>query len=143
MSIPPCVTAVARRRPRSFCRKCRWQLTPKHAYTFDPTKSERANCAAVQAECGNISGNELTSNSSGNTRSQSSQLAEPLWTDPGLKSGISVRKLISNQKKKKKRKQGMSYQTLSQNPCMREKSHHHHHSKHSAYISALIVFPFD
>ena len=33
-------------------------------------------------------GNELTRNSSGNTRSQSSQLAEPLWTDPGVKSGI-------------------------------------------------------
>ena len=30
-----------------------------------------------------------------NTRSQSSQLAEPLWTDPGLKSGISMRELIS------------------------------------------------
>ena len=29
----------------------------------------------------------------------SSQLAEPLWTDPGLKSGISVRKLISTLKK--------------------------------------------
>ena len=29
------------------------------------------------------------------TLSQSSQLAEPLWTDPGLKSGISVRELIS------------------------------------------------
>ena len=26
---------------------------------------------------------------------QSSQLAEPLWTDPGLKSGIGVRELIS------------------------------------------------
>ena len=32
----------------------------------------------------------------------SSQLAEPLRIDPGLKSGICVRKLISNQKKKKK-----------------------------------------
>ena len=29
--------------------------------------------------------NELTRNSLGNTRPQSSQLAEPLWTDPGLK----------------------------------------------------------
>ena len=37
----------------------------------------------------------------GNTRSHSSQLAEPLWTDPGLKSGISVRQLISTLKKKK------------------------------------------
>ena len=46
--------------------------------------------------------NELTRNSSGNTPSQSSQLAEPLWTDPGLKRGISVHKLISTLKKKKK-----------------------------------------
>ena len=35
------------------------------------------------------------SQSSGNTRSQSSQFAEPLWTDPDLKSGISVSDLIS------------------------------------------------
>ena len=42
-----------------------------------------------------LSGNELTRNSSGNTRPQSSQFAEPLWTDPGLKSGISVLELIS------------------------------------------------
>ena len=34
---------------------------------------------------------------------QSSQLAEPLWNDPGLKSGISVRELISTLKKKKKK----------------------------------------
>ena len=50
---------------------------------------------SVQAECGNLSGNELTLNSSGNTQSQSSQLAEPLWTKPGLESGISLRELIS------------------------------------------------
>ena len=30
------------------------------------------------------------------------QLAEPLWTDPGLKGGISVRELISNKKSFKK-----------------------------------------
>ena len=64
-------------------------------------KSEWADYAAVHAECGNLSGNELTRNTSGNTRSQSSQLAEPLWTDPGLKSGISLRELISTFKKKK------------------------------------------
>ena len=33
---------------------------------------------------------------------QSSQLAEPLWTDPGVKSGTSVRELIFPVKKKKK-----------------------------------------
>ena len=30
----PCVTAVAHKRPRSFCQKCRWQVTAKHAYTL-------------------------------------------------------------------------------------------------------------
>ena len=30
----PCVTAVTRKRPRSFCQKCRWQVTAKHAYTL-------------------------------------------------------------------------------------------------------------
>ena len=45
--------------------------------------------------------NELTRNLSGNIRLQSSQLADPLWTDPGIKSEISVRELISASKKKK------------------------------------------
>ena len=35
---------------------------------------------------------------SGNNRPHLSQLAEPLWTDPGIKSGISVRELISTLK---------------------------------------------
>ena len=74
----PRVTAMARKRPRSYCQKGRWQVTPKHAYTLDPSKSEWADYAAVRAEYGNLSGNKLTRNSSGNTRLQSSQLAEPL-----------------------------------------------------------------
>ena len=48
--------------------------------------------------------NELTRNSSGNSRPHSSQLVEPLWNTPGLKSGISVRDLISTSKKKKKKR---------------------------------------
>ena len=32
--ISPRVTALARKRPRSFCQKCTWQLTAKHAYTL-------------------------------------------------------------------------------------------------------------
>ena len=51
---------------------------------------------------GILSGHELTRNLSGNIRPQSSQRAEPLWTDPGIKSGISVRELVSTSKKKKK-----------------------------------------
>ena len=46
--------------------------------------------------------NELTRNLSGNIRPQSSQPAELLWTDPGMQSGIIVRKLISTSKERKK-----------------------------------------
>ena len=45
----PRVTAVARKRPRSFYQKCRWQVTLKHAHTLDPTKSKWADYAAVRA----------------------------------------------------------------------------------------------
>ena len=49
VSVPPPVTAVAHKRHRPFCQKCRWQFTPKHAYTLDQKKSEWADYAAVQA----------------------------------------------------------------------------------------------
>ena len=81
--------------------KCRWQVPPKQTYTPDPVKSDWADHAAVQAKCGNLSGKELTRNLSGNILPQSSQLTEPLSTDPGIKSEISVRELISTSKKKK------------------------------------------
>ena len=48
-------------------------------------------------------------------KSQSSQLAEPLWTDPGLESEISVRELIPIKTKQKKRGRGMNRRTFSQN----------------------------
>ena len=41
----------------------------------------------------------------GNIWPQSSQLAELLWTDPGIKSEISASKLTSTSKKKKKKAQ--------------------------------------
>ena len=46
---------------------------------------------------GTCQGNELTRNSSGSPRSQSSQIAEPVWTDPNpnLKNGIVARKVVS------------------------------------------------
>ena len=40
--------------------------------------------SAVQAHCGNLQRNEFTRNWSQKARSQSYQLAEPLWTDPGV-----------------------------------------------------------
>ena len=65
-----------------------------------------ADYATVQAQYGNLSGNKLTRSLSGNTWPQSSQLAEPLWTDPGLKCGICVCELISTIKKEKEKRAG-------------------------------------
>ena len=45
VSAPPRVTAVACKSLRPFCQKCRWNVTPEHTYTLDPTKSEWAGCA--------------------------------------------------------------------------------------------------
>ena len=62
-------------------------------------------------------GNELAHSSSGNTRPHSSQLAEPLWTDPGLKKerhwcawAVSTFKKIKNTGR-----WGMIHQTFPQN----------------------------
>ena len=49
---------------------------------------------------GTYQGNKLMHKSSGNTSPKSSQLAKPLWTDPGLKNEIDVCELISTMKKK-------------------------------------------
>ena len=122
----PRVTAVARKRPWSFCQKCRSQVTSKHAFTPNPTKSEWADYAAVQTECGNPIRKRAHTQLAGNTRSPSSQLAEPLWTDHGLKSRINLPELISTLKIKRRR--GMNGQTFCQNPLKREKSHHYHHT---------------
>ena len=76
-------------------------------------KSQWADYATVQAQYGNLSGNELTCSLSGNIQPQSSQLAEPLWTDPGIENGISVHELISISKKKRQEKSEYSPQILT------------------------------
>ena len=59
-------------------------------------------------------------NLSGDIRSQSSQLAGPLWTDRGIKSELSVRELISTSKREEKKgRRGMISQTFSQTPGKR------------------------
>ena len=59
------------------------------------------------------------------TLGHNSHLTEPLWTDPGLKNGISVRELISTLKKKKKKKKhrrGINCWTISQILACKEKA---------------------
>ena len=59
------VTAVARKRPRSFCQKCRCQVTGKHAYTFDPKRLEGLTMLSrYSAE--SYQENEITRNLLGN-----------------------------------------------------------------------------
>ena len=58
---------------------------------------------------------------SGNIWPQLSQHAEPLWTDPGIKSGISGHELISTSKSRR----AMNGRTFSPNPRKRGKSHCH------------------
>ena len=64
-------------------------------------------------------------NSSGNARSQSPQLAQPLWTNPCLQFGISVLELISRKKEKKKEEKSargwVNYRTFPPNPRKRGK----------------------
>ena len=71
-------------------------------------------------------GNKVTCNSSGNTWPQLSQLAEPLLTTPGIRSGISVHNLISTnkkgEKKRKKRKKEMHHQTFTPKSLQKEKA---------------------
>ena len=55
VSVPPRVNTVARKRPRSFCHRYKWYVTPNHAYVLDPTKSEWDDYA-VRAKFGNALG---------------------------------------------------------------------------------------
>ena len=73
---------------------------------------------------------KLTRNSLGNTRLQSSQLAKPLWTDPGLKSEISVRELISTLKNKKAQVGNEWSNILHKSSHLRKSHHHHHHHQY-------------
>ena len=114
-----CITAMACKRPRSICQKGKWHVTPKHAYTLDPM-----NLGWVDYAVQTCLWNKPTRNSSVNAHSQSSQLAEPLWTDSGLKSWICVHKSWSPLKKKNAQT-GNDLSTFPPNPRMPRKGHHH------------------
>ena len=81
------------------------RLDPQQLYILDPNEVGGTGLTILPRQrLGTGQGNELTRNSSRNARPQSSQLAEPLWTDPGIKSGISVHELISTSKAKQKKR---------------------------------------
>ena len=69
---------------------------------FDPHYQEGQSGLTIltRQSVGTYRGNELTSNWSVKTHSQSFQLAERLGTDPNMKHGISAHKVIFTVKKK-------------------------------------------
>ena len=89
----PCVATVAHKRPWSFCQKFRWQVTSKHI----PLTQRSLSGLIMPLSRHSVGTYRETSSQATHrgTLTHSSQLAEPLWTDPGLKSGIRVHKLIS------------------------------------------------
>ena len=94
VSVPHCVTAVTHERSRSFYKSAGGVL---HLKTLTPlTKRSWSGLTMLSIHSvGTYQGNEVTRNSLGYRCPQSSQLAEPLWTDPGVKCGISMLELIS------------------------------------------------
>ena len=81
-----------------------WQVTPEHAYTHDPMKSELTMSLSKHG-VGTYPETSSHATCQG-TSGQSSPLTEPLWTDPGLKRGISASELISTSKNKTKNSVG-------------------------------------
>ena len=71
-------------------------------------------------------GYERTHESSVNACPQSSQFTDPLWTDPGLKSGIGLRELTCALKKKKKEQVETDSSDLLLK-FLQEKRHQSHH----------------
>ena len=94
----PRVTTVAYKRPQSFGKKCTWQL---HLNTHAPLTQQSQSGLTMPRSRHSVRTNQETNSHTTHQGilSQSFQLAEPLWTDPSLRSGISVHKLISTKKK--------------------------------------------
>ena len=100
------------------------------------TKQSRIGLTTLSKHnVGTDQGNEVTRNSSGNTRPKSSQLAKPLWTEPGLKSGLGVRELVSAQEYKKCRR-GMN---LPPKNRKRGKGSPHHQAEENRTLSMLLL----
>ena len=85
-----------------FAESADGMLRLKHAYTRDTTKSAWTLCCPAKVW-----------KAVKETRPQSSQLTEPLWTGPGVKSGISVRKVDLHLIKTEGRKNPPPYRGLN------------------------------
>ena len=104
VSVPPLCYCSGTEKTPVILPKVQMAGTPKHAYTLTQRSRSGLTMPLSRHSVGTYQENELTHNSSGNTLPQSSQLAEPLWIDSGLKNGIGVRELISTTKTNQNKK---------------------------------------
>ena len=124
----PCVTAVACKRPQSFCQKCRW-LVPLNTHT--PLTQWSCSGLTIPLSRHSVGTYQKMSSHASHQGTLSHSHLSSL-SHCGLiltkKSWISVRELISSLKKEKKKRHswGMNCQTFSQNPGMWGNGHHHH-----------------
>ena len=86
--------------------KCGRQVTDKHAHT---TRQSRIELSMLSwHDVGTRQENQLTRNPLRNARLQSSQLAEPLRADPGVKKKTGASELVSIKKQNKQQKKPSS-----------------------------------
>ena len=103
VSVLPRFTSVARKGPGHSVKSADGRIHPKHAHTLNLIGRSWLTMLSRHS-VGIYEGNGHTHGSSENSRPQSSQLAKPLWTDPGLKSGIGMHELIPIKKEKERKK---------------------------------------
>ena len=72
--------AVARKRSRSFCQKCRWEVTAKHTYTLPMWLWMKWHCARNFTESVGIQNDSAGSNLSTHELSVSTFPLRPLWS---------------------------------------------------------------
>lgn len=81
ISVLPRVSTIPRDRPPAFCLTGRWKVTSKHV--LPPLTQRRRSQLSMLSRhwVGTQQGNELTRNSSGNSRLQSSHVTLPFSED--------------------------------------------------------------
>ena len=118
------------KRLRSFCQKRKWQVTPKHAYTLDPTKSEWATIplspGIVWEPIRKRAHKQLVREHSVTVVSARWATVDWSWHNEwnSKKKKEKKRKKKERKKEIKKRRRGINCWTLSQNSRTRGKSHH-------------------
>ena len=105
VSVPPRVTAVARKKNRSFCQKCWWQVIPKHPDIHNPRRWSGLTIPLSRHSVRIYPETSLHATCQGTFGHSRLSSLSHCGLILAYKSGKSVRELISNLKKKKKKTQ--------------------------------------